>query len=128
MCNWFMMCPAKPAFASWGLFCFVKPLAPLTGAVNKNSGTPSHSPPSQIAGSLRQLERSGPHMDWQSFWVALDNGYIAVSNPLSGEFIRIDAWDIVLVAMALIGTAGMFVQTVSSSQPTKSSGRYANVP
>lgn len=67
-------------------------------------------------------------MDWQSFWVALDNGYIAVSNPLSGEFIRIDAWDIVLVAMALIGTAGMIVQTVSSSQPTKSSGRYANVP
>lgn len=62
-------------------------------------------------------------MDWQTFWVALENGYIAVSNPVSGEFIRIDAWDAVLVAMALIGTVALFFQTVSSAQPRNSSGR-----
>jgi hypothetical protein len=63
-------------------------------------------------------------MDWQSFWIELKNGFVAVANPISGEVIRIDSWNIVLVAMALIGTAAIFVQAMSSAQPRKSSGPH----
>jgi len=59
-------------------------------------------------------------MDWNSFWITLEHGYICVPNPVSGGYMAIDTWMVLLVGIAVVGVTALAVNRVSSAELQRS--------
>ena len=55
-------------------------------------------------------------MDWNSFWISLEHGYIFVPNPVSGGYISFDTWMVLLVGFVVVGVTALVVNRASSAE------------
>ena len=55
-------------------------------------------------------------MDWSSFSISTEHGFIFIPNPLSRGYLSIDAWVLLLVGFVLVGVTALIVNRASGAK------------